>query len=85
MENFIIGIISFLVLSLVAYLGVKWGEYKQLQRAISIADRASGFIDELKDKETGYKTSEMGNVVWTLRKAANQGHGHLKNKGSSEL
>lgn len=73
------------LLVLIGWLGMQWGEYKTLQRAISIANRASGFIKDLEGKETGYKTIEMREVVETLDMASRRGREHLDKKGSTEL
>lgn len=67
------------------FLLAKWGELKTLQRAISIANKASGFIGELDGRDTGYKTIEMREVVNTLDMASRCGREHLEKKGSSEL
>lgn len=84
MELFI-GIIIFGLLILLGWLVMQWSEYKKLQRAVSIANKASGFIKELEGKATGYKTIEMREIINELDLASRKGRDLLDKKGSTEL
>lgn len=80
----LLGILFFVFLVLLGWLAMQWSEYKKLQRAVSIANKASGFIKELTGKEANLKTIEMREVIETLDDASRRGGNSLA-KGSTEL
>ena len=83
--EFILAIILSGAILLIMWLLIQWGDYKKLQRAISLADKATNFINGLDGKKTEFKTIEMREVIESLQHASRVGSNNLKNKGSNEL